>query len=234
MSGRWKTVAGAGVMLGVAVVSYPLFWRSRCLTWGATPDEVSRELPGDKLLPDAGLVCTRAISISAPPGAIWPWLVQMGSGRAGAYSYDWIENLLGLDMHSADVILPQFQDVLVGDEFVLGASRAKMRVEILDPPRAFMLRSAGGDRVWIFALFPAADMTRLVSRNRIAAPAAQDRPGAPGLPSALGALAGSRLFSTLVLEPGSLVLERKMLLGIKERAERLASGREPLRRWPDA
>jgi hypothetical protein len=218
-------------VLGVAVVSYPLFWRSRCLTWGATPDEVSRELPGDKLLPDAGLVCTRAVSISAPPGAVWPWLIQMGSGRAGAYSYDWIENLLGLDMHSADVILPQFQDVLVGDEFVLGASRAKMRVEILDPPRAFMLRSAGGDRVWIFALFPAAGMTRLVSRRRIAAPGAL---GAPGLPGVLGTLGRSRLFSALVIEPGSLVLERKMLLGIKERAERLASGREPLRRWPDA
>ena len=63
------------------------------------------KLPGDELLPDAGLVTTRAITIAVPPEAIWPWLVQMGSGRGGAYSYDWIENLLGLRMHSADEIL---------------------------------------------------------------------------------------------------------------------------------
>jgi hypothetical protein len=220
----------AVVIAALAAISYPLLWRRRCLTWGATPDEVSRELPGDELLPDASLVSTRAVSISAPPGDIWPWLVQMGSGRAGAYSYDWIENLLGLDMHSADVILPQFQDVAIGDEFPLGSSRAAMRVEVLDRDDVFTLRSTDGDWVWIFALFPEDGITRLVSRNRIITPGTSATPSTSAAPGASGASRLARLFSTLVMEPGSLVMERKMLLGIKERAERLAQGRQPLRR----
>jgi hypothetical protein len=66
------------------------------------------------LLSDAGLVTTRAITIDAPPDAIWPWLAQMGSGRGGAYTYDWAGNLFGLNMHSADEVLPQYQDIKVG------------------------------------------------------------------------------------------------------------------------
>ncbi len=197
------SVAG-GVLAGLG--AYPLFFRRWCLTWGARPDEVARKLPGDELLADAGVVSTRAITIGAPPGAIWPWLVQMGSGRGGVYTYDWIENLFGLDMHSARRVLPQFQDVKAGDEFPLGPGRPAMRVAVFDPGRTFTLRFADGNWVWIFALFAEDGQTRLISRNRIAS-------------------AGSwpaRLFTMLVMEPGSLVMERKMLLGIKERAEALA------------
>jgi hypothetical protein len=100
-SGLIKTAAGAACAAGIAAVAYPLFLRRPCLTWGATAEEASGKLPGDELLPDAALVSTRAVTIDAPPGAVWPWLVQMGSGRGGAYTYDWIENLLGLNMHSA-------------------------------------------------------------------------------------------------------------------------------------
>jgi hypothetical protein len=208
MAGGWKRIiGGAGLAAGGAALSYPLFFRRWCLTWGARPEEVSRELPGDELLVKADIVATRAITIEAPPADIWPWLVQMGSGRGGVYTYDWIENLLGLGMHSTDRILPQFQDVKVGDEFELGPNRPKLRVEILDPERVFTIRFEDGNWVWIFALFAEDGTTRLVSRNRIAAPAA----------SAL-----TRLFNLLFMEPGSLVMERKMLLGIKERAERLA------------
>jgi hypothetical protein len=209
VSTRATIAAGAGLAAG-AVASYPLLWRRWCLTWGATPDEVTRELPGDELLPDAGLVATRAISIAAPPSAIWPWLVQMGSGRGGAYTYDWIENLFGLNMHSANEILPQYQDVKVGDEFPLGTSAQKARVEVLDPERVFTMRFSDGNWVWIFALFPEAGGTRLISRNRIATPTASTI---------------SRLFNMVFMEPGSLVMERKMLSGIKERAERLARER---------
>jgi hypothetical protein len=205
MSGRMRIVAGSGLAIGLAAVSYPLLLRRWCLTWGATADEVSRELPGDELLPDPWIVCTRAVSISAPPGAIWPWIVQIGSSRAGAYSYDWLQNLFGLDMHSADVILPQFQDVQIGDEFPLGRGRPKLRVDVLHPERAFTLRLADGSWVWIFALFPEDGVTRLVSRSRIAAPGR-------------GATAASwRLLKTFI-ELGSLVLERKTLLGIRDRA----------------
>ena len=133
----------------------------------------------------------------------------MGSGRGGVYTYDWIENLFGLGMRSADEILPQFQDVKLGDEFQLGPGRPKLRVEVLDPGvRSDPFR--GPNWVWIFALF--------ASRSDQAAEQEQDRhPPRVTL---------TRLFSLLVMEPGSLVMERKMLLGIKQRAERLAIQRE--------
>lgn len=199
-----------GAAAGAAAFSYPLLFRRRCLTWGARPEEVTRELPGDELLRGPDIVSTRAITIDAPSGAVWPWLVQMGSGRGGAYTYDWIENIFGLGMHSADEILPQFQDVKVGDELPLGPSGPKLRVEVLDPERVLAIRVEDGNWVWIFALFPKDGATRLLSRNRIALP---------------GTSAPSRLFTLLFMEPGSLVMERKMLRGIKERAERLARER---------
>ncbi len=201
-------VAGAvALAAALGAASYPVLFRRRCLTWGAWPDEVSRKLPGDELLPDAEIVSTRAVTIDAPPAAVWPWLAQMGSGRGGAYSYDWIENLFGLDMHSTDEILPQFQDIKVGDELPLGPGRPAFQVAICDPDRTLAVRFADGNWVWIFALSAENEQTRLISRNRISAPQAT-------LPA--------RLFSMLVMEPGSLIMERKMLLGIARRAERLA------------
>jgi hypothetical protein len=199
---------GAAFAAAAAVAAYPLLWRKRCLTWGATADEVSGQMPGDDLMPDPDLQTTRAITIEAPPGAIWPWLVQMGSGRGGAYTYDWIENLLGLDMHSANEILPQFQDLKVGDALPLGSKAPRLRAEVLDPDRALVVRSEDGNWVWAFGLYPDGKHTRLVSRNRIKTP---------------GASAPARIGYTVVMEPGSLVMERKMLLGIRQRAERLAA-----------
>jgi hypothetical protein len=211
MSGAWLRIAGgAGLAAAAAALSYPWLFRRPCLTWGATPEEAARELPGDGLLANPDIIATRAITIDAPPAAVWPWLVQMGSGRGGVYTYDWIENLFGLGMNSADEILPQFQDLKLGDEFPLGPGRPKMRVEVFEPERALAFRFEDQNWVWTFALFPSGGRTRLLSRNRIAAPHAS---------------APTPLFNLLVMEPGSLVMERKMLLGIKERAERLAGGR---------
>src|SRR5690242_7743538 len=212
MSKRTRAAAfgGAATALAAGLGAYPVFFRRWCLTWGARPDEVSGKLPGDELLPRAGIVATRAITVDAPPAAIWPWLVQMGSGRGGVYTYDWIENLFGLGMHSADEILPQFQDLKLGDEFPLGPGRPNLRVEVLEPERALAFRFEDQNWVWTFALFRSGGRTRLLSRNRIATPHAS---------------APTRLFNLLVMEPGSLVMERKMLLGIKERAERRADGR---------
>jgi hypothetical protein len=204
---RKRIIGGVAVATSLAVASYPVLLRQRCLTWGATPDEIARDLPGDELLVTADIVSTRAVTIDAPPSAIWPWLVQMGSGRGGAYTYDWVENLFGLGMHSADEILPQFQNVKLGDEMEMGPNGPKMRVEVLDPERVFTIRLEDAKWVWIFALFPEAGSTRLVSRNRIATPDASPL---------------TRLLNLLLMEPGSLVMERKMLLGIKQRAERLA------------
>jgi hypothetical protein len=183
---------------------YRSLLRERVLNWGATADETSRRLPGDDLLEDADLVATRAVRIDAPPSAVWPWLVQMGPGRAGAYTYDWIENLFGLNMHSADRIHPEWQRLAVGDVLRSGPGKPGMRVEVLEPERALTTRSEAGDWVWTFALAPDDGGTRLISRNRI---------------SMQGAAVGQQL-GMLVMEPGSLIMERKMLLGIKQRAER--------------
>jgi hypothetical protein len=198
--------AGAAATIGPAV--YLLFFRRWCLTWGARDDEVAAKLPGDELLPGAGLVTTRAITVDAPPESIWPWLAQMGSGRGGAYTYDWIENLLGLNMHSADKILPQYQDITMGDELPMGPGRPSMTVAVLDAPRTLAVQVADQNWVWIFALVPEGESTRLISRNRIAT-------------AALAPV--GRLLYTVFMEPGSLVMERKMLLGIKQRAERTAA-----------
>jgi len=204
MNTRRTLAIGAGAAAILGPVAYMLFLRHRCLNWGARADEVAAELPGDELLADAGLVTTRAITVHAPAGAIWPWLAQMGSGRGGAYSYDWIENLLRLNMHSAVEVLPEYQDIKVGDELPLGQGGPVMRVEVANPPRALAVRSADQNWAWIFALLPEGDKTRLISRNRIATKAL-----APA----------SRLLYPLFMEPGSLLMERKMLIGIKQRAE---------------
>jgi hypothetical protein len=182
------------------------------LTWGATADEVERTMPGDDLLPSPDMLSTRAVTIGTPPETIWPWLVQMGSGRGGAYTYDWIENLFGLGMHSADEILPQFQRLAVGDVLPLGSDGAGMRVEVCDPARSLVFQSLDSAWVWSFGLYPAAGRTRLVSRNRIAS---ADRSWV------------RRLADRIVMEPGSLIMERKMLLGIKKRAERAAPVADP-------
>ncbi|MGW4370570.1 SRPBCC family protein [Nocardia takedensis] len=204
---RTTTSLGIGIATYLAglAVGYRVLVRERCLTWGATAAEVKRPMPGDDLLPVADIVSTRAVAVETDPAAVWPWLVQIGLGRGGAYTYDWIENLLGLDMHSAEEILPQFQDLAPGDEFRLGESGPTLRVAVLEPERALVFASTDGHWIWSFGLYPEGDRTRLISRNRIALPAA----GAP-----------KRLFYRLIMEPGSWVMERKMLLGLARRAER--------------
>lgn len=157
---------------------------------------------GDELLPDAALVTTRAIAIEAPPGQIWPWLVQMGSGRAGTYTYDWLENLFGLDMHSAEVILPQFLGLHEGDDLPFGP--ATMRVVALQPDRLLATHVPAWNWVRIFSLIPDGSVTRLVLRNRV---------GYPGV-----SRAGQLRYLTFS-EPAGLVMEHKMLRGIKARAE---------------
>lgn len=177
--------------------------RASVMRWGATEGEAAARLPGDELLEDADGVSTRAIEIDAPPSAVWPWIAQMGPDpRGGAYTYDWIENLLGLGMHSVDTVLPEFQRPEVGDTIALGPNT--MRLEVVEPERALAWRSEDGNWVWAFTLEPTNGSTRLISRNRFRLPTL-----------------GARL-AMLPMEPASLVMERKMLLGIKERAERLA------------
>ena len=190
----------------VLALLYRALLRDRVLTWGATEAEARARLPGDELLEEADGVATRAITIDAPASAVWPWVAQMGPGpRGGAYTYDWVENLLGLDMHSADEVLPEFQHPEVGDGFGFGSNR--MTYERVEPGRALAIRSADGNWVWSFVLDEQNGKTRLISRNRFRLPRLRDRLG------------------MVPMEPGSLVMERKMLRGIKQRAERLSAAR---------
>jgi len=198
--------AGLAAAAGLEAATYSL-WRPWCLSWGATKDEAAGVLPGDELLPEPDIVTTRAVWVDASPAAIWPWLVQIGPGRAGAYTYDWLENLFGLGMHSADQILRKYQDLKVGDAQQLGKRGPLLRVTVLEPERALVLHSDDGNWVWAFWVAPAARGARLISRNRIAMP---------------GASPVVRALYTYMMEPGSLIMERKMLLGVKQRAERLA------------
>jgi hypothetical protein len=192
--------------VGVATALYGRVLRRAILNWGATDAEAHGRLPGDELLEQADGVSTRAISIDAPANAVWPWIAQMGpSPRGGAYTYDWIENMLGLNMHSADHVLPDFQHPQVGDTIGYGPNR--MRLERVEPTHALAWRSEDGNWVWSFLLDEHDGQTRLISRNRFRL---------PSLSAKLG---------MIPMEPASLVMERKMLHGIEQRAERLAAGR---------
>ena len=198
------TLISAGIALAGVAIAYEKLLRERVLTWGATAEEVAARLPGDELLEDADGVATRAITIDAPASAVWPWIAQMGpSPRGGAYTYDWIENLLGLNMHSADRVLGDFQHPKVGDGFGYGAN--KMTFAVVEPDHVLATRSADGNWVWTFILRQHDGRTRLISRNRFRLSRLRDRIG------------------MIPMEPGSLVMERKMLRGIKGRAERLAA-----------
>jgi hypothetical protein len=198
---RWSQAlprlgALAAVTLGVALIHAGILipWYTN---WGATQAEIDRTIPGDDLLPEAGYVTTRAVTINAPPGAIWPWLVQMGQGRGGLYSYELLENLAGSDLHNADRIHPEWQQLNVGDairpvpEGYMGqADSPKYTVMAIEPNRSLVLAVFG-----TFLLEPIDEhSTRLIMRGRSA--------------SALDAM-----------EPFSFVMARRMLVGIKERAE---------------
>jgi hypothetical protein len=200
---RLKTLAMAAAATGAASL-YQRLLRERILTWGATAEEASARLPGDELLEDADGIATRAITIDAPRSAVWPWIAQMGPfPRGGAYTYDWIENLLGLNMHSADRILPDYQHPQVGDGFGYGTN--KMSFSLVEPEHALATQSADGNWVWTFVLDEQDGRTRLISRNRFRLPTLKDKIG------------------MIPMELASLLMERKMLRGIKRRAERLAA-----------
>lgn len=101
--------------IGSAAAAYIFLARPRLLRWGATDQEVDGLLPGDDLIPNADVTATRAITISASADQVWPWIAQLGQGRGGFYSCDFLENLIGADIHSADRIVPELQGIDVGD-----------------------------------------------------------------------------------------------------------------------
>jgi hypothetical protein len=184
--------------------------RRRYVRWGATDEEVEMALPGDELLLDADVTATRAVTVRATVDRVWPWIAQLGQGRGGFYSYDFLENLVGCEIHSADGVVPEWQATAVGDEVRLHPDVALI-VAHLEPGQALVLR--GGipmgrvappyDFTWAFVLRSEHDgTTRLVVRERYGY---------------------SRWWASLIVEPAELisfVMSRRMLRGIRERAER--------------
>jgi hypothetical protein len=194
------------VILAVAVLYwFPIRrWMSR---WGATASDLARVMAGDGLLVDPTYSGTTVVVVDAAPEHIWPWLVQIGYQRGGLYSYDWLDRLVGyLDRPSATCILPQFQHLAVGDEIPLGRGPG-WPVAILEPNRALVLdmRNLGAfDWVWQFGLYAMDEKrTRLVSRSRVRT-----------------RTTWARLF-TYAFEPAGFLMTRRMLLGLKWRAEAL-------------
>ena len=190
-----------------AFLTAPLYRRWH-LQWGATPDEVLRSLPGDELVSTAQFKATRAITIEAPPGAVWPWLVQVGCLRAGWYSNDLLDNL---GRRSATTIVPGLQHLEVGQWVPMSPSAPSERTAF--KVHSFQVNAwllwTKPDSTWVWQLTPTDDNgTRLVTR--IHAVYDWRHP----LTAALG---------VLIMEFGDFAMNRRMLRGIKARAESLAA-----------
>jgi hypothetical protein len=174
-------------------------WHRR---WSAIDDEIAAALPGDEL--SSGAAANHAITINAPIEKVWPWLVQIGQDRAGFYSYTWLENLFRADIHNSDEIVPQWQTLKYGDYIRLASKKVYgdgplLRVSHVVPGRSFVLQGWGE-----FVLRPVdKQTTRLLIRSH--------RVKRSPL---------VRIFGFFVMAPAHFVMERRMLLGIKERAER--------------
>lgn len=215
----WVIAASAG-----AVYTYVNMLRPRMLRWGLEPGEEDRLYDGDEYVEKPMMTSTRAITIFAGPDAIWPWLVQIGYRRGGFYSYDWLENLIGLDIQSANEIRPEWQRLAVGDSVSL-SEVTHLKVARLEPERALVFYSTmnplTGETLneaappdtpsmrwsWAFLLDPlSAGRTRLIIRVR-----ADYQP--TWLKPAVYA----------ALDPVHFLMEQKMLRTIKERAEAYAA-----------
>ena len=210
----------AGLAAAAAAACYVLAVRPRLLRWGASTQESAGPLPGDELVPTPRMQSTRAVTINAPAASVWPWLVQLGAGRGGMYSYDLLENAAGLGIHSADRILPEHQMLDVGDVIPLGPDvgipvRQIVTGSVLalggsvdpltgkDIPTGTPAAGPWLEIGWTFVLEPVDERTtRLLSRTRY-----------DYAPLLVG------LILRPLLEPVQFVMERRMLLGIKSRAE---------------
>jgi hypothetical protein len=206
---RWRRAVARSVAVGGVAATGVALLRARSLRWGATDEELNIALPGDELVTDADLTATRAVTVDSDAKGVWPWIAQLGQGRGGFYSYDFLENLVGLDIHSADRIVLEWQGIDIGDE-VRFHPEGGMTAAVVEPGRALVLR--GGmpgtppfDFAWAFVVREQPDgTTRLVVRERYRY---------------------LRWWARLLVEPVefiSFVMSKRMLRGIKERAERAA------------
>jgi hypothetical protein len=190
------------------VKAAPLFWaapflRPWHLHWGATPAEVASSMPGDELLRGARFRATRAITIAAPPERVWPWIVQIGFRRAGFYSYDLFDNL---GRPSADRIVPELQDIQIGDWIAMAEPVNEVtafKVDSFVANRWMVWRKP--DSTWAWRLEPNPDgETRLVTRLKTAYDLDH---------------VGPALVSILLMEFADFPMMRRLLRGLQRRAE---------------
>lgn len=212
----WPRALGAlAVALLLAWTAGSILLRPWMITWGTTAAEREAQLPGDELVPNARYVMDHAITVRAPVDAVWPWLAQIGQDRAGFYSYDWLERAVGAGIHNADVVRPEWQQRAVGEVVpavpagYLGGvfgERPGWKVAAFVPGRAIVLENWGA-----FVVTPQDDgTTRLHIRLR--------GDGARSIGAVVLAPIG-----LLGFEPAHFIMERGMMLGIRDRAERARS-----------
>ena len=197
--------AGLAVAGAAGIAAYVFAVRPSHLRWGATDEELNEPLIGDELAPNPKLRATHAITINAPARDVWPWLVQIGQTCGGFYSYTWLENLAGCHMRNADEIIPEWQELKVGDRVWLHPNAPPVEVAAIEPGRALVLKPWGA-----FVLRPIDERTtRLIIRSQ-----GDYNPD-------LKNVVLNFLLWRVVFEPAHFIMERKMLLGIKERAEKV-------------
>jgi hypothetical protein len=201
-----KIILGLALLGVVAWGVYHFAIRPWIDRWGAADPEITAILPGDEFVPYPAGVVNRAVTIQAAPEAIYPWLVQMGAGKGGLYSYSSLEtNLLRCPLINADRIHPEWQDLKPGDLMKMCPSQpgpVPYTVVSMEPNRAIVLGHQNPDGTWSdtwqFVIQPQADgSSRLIVRTRT---------------NLTGGIWD-------ILHPGIFIMERGMLLGIKERAE---------------
>jgi len=203
----------------IACPFHPLF-HDAITQWGSSQEERTMVLPGDELLPDEAEVSssTFAITINRPPADIWPWIVQMGMSKGAFYSYDCWENLCGCSMTcNANEIVPEWQSPSIGDPVYLAhpkcmPSISKETIKICEPEKHFVLGlmedESGLGGIWSFHLIPIdANTTRFVSRLTAVVPDSKF----------LQCLAF--FFFHIFGEPNHFMMQRKIMLGVKYRAE---------------
>ncbi len=207
MGGRRIVVAAIGSLL-LALAGYVRIVRPWTMRWGATDEEATRPMPGDGVVGRADYNATRAITINAAPEDVWPWLVQIGSGRGGWYSYDRLDNG---GAASTTEILPQFQALAVGQLVpMIPGDEVGVWVKELEPGRRVLWWDRKGEYSWEWTLDEIAPgRTRLVSRLRATYPP----------------LLSTRTLYVVVATTGDIVMMRRCLLGIRDRAEALARTR---------
>jgi len=219
----WEGICGASLMFVLIILP---FMRSKLRKWGSTEKELTRELPGDDLIKEMKGWYNHAVTINAAPADVWPWILQLGQNKGGFYSYELLENIVGSKIRNVDKIVPEFQDTAVGDRVMMTPKAAPYILNAIDPGRAFILRlrvnlenneTVGADEPlpekyqdgsWLFFLEETSEgVTRMITRSRNDWNQSKTNTFFYGL------------FGVI-----SIVMDRKLLKGIKKRAEAMIKG----------